>query len=109
MDRKKKIIRFEVSRWKISIIHHFICNIKQDTKNKAIKKQNKELNELQEKEKALKQKEKQKKQIILRLAPSLWQDIATWANDDFRSINSQIEYILTKAVKERKNRNRNNL
>ena len=63
----------------------------------------------QEKEKALKQKEKQKKQIILRLAPSLWQDIATWANDDFRSINSQIEYILTKAVKERKNRNRNNL
>lgn len=84
-----------------------------DIKEKALQERAKRLEELekeiQEKEKALKQKEKQKKQIILRLAPSLWQDIATWANDDFRSINSQIEYILTKAVKECKNRNRNNL
>lgn len=84
-----------------------------DIKEKALQERAKRLQELekeiQEKEKALKQKEKQKKQIILRLAPSLWQDIATWANDDFRSINSQIEYILTKAVKEHKNRNRNNL
>ena len=84
-----------------------------DIKEKALQERAKRLEELekeiQEKEKALKQKEKQKKQIILRLAPSLWQDIATWANDDFRSINSQIEYILTKSVKERKNRNRNNL
>jgi len=81
-----------------------------DIKEKALQERAKRLEELekeiQEKEKALKQKEKQN---ILRLAPSLWQDIATWANDDFRSINSQIEYILTKAVKERKNRNRNNL
>lgn len=84
-----------------------------DIKEKALQERAKRLEELekeiQEKEKALKQKEKQKKQIILRLAPSLWQDIATWANDDFRSINSQIEYILAKAVKEHKNRNRNNL
>ena len=51
------------------------------------------------KEKALKEKEKAKKQVLLRLAPSLWDDIAQWAEDDFRSINSQIEYLLTEAVR----------
>ena len=55
-------------------------------------------------EKAAKEKEKAKKQVLLRLAPSLWDDIAQWAEDDFRSINSQIEYLLTEAVKNRKRR-----
>ena len=54
------------------------------------------------KEKALKEKEKAKKQVLLRLSPSLWDDIAQWAEDDFRSINSQIEYLLTEAVRRRK-------
>lgn len=53
-------------------------------------------------EKALKEKEKAKKQILLRLSPSLWQDLASWAEEDFRSINSQIEYLLTEAVRKRK-------
>ena len=53
-------------------------------------------------EKALKEKEKAKKQVLLRLAPSLWDEIAAWAEDDFRSINSQIEYLLTEAVRERR-------
>ena len=48
------------------------------------------------------EKEKAKKQVLLRLAPSLWDDIAAWAEDDFRSINSQIEYLLTEAVRNRK-------
>ena len=52
------------------------------------------------KEKALKDKEKAKKQVLLRLAPSLWDDIAAWAEEDFRSINSQIEYLLTEAVRQ---------
>ena len=51
------------------------------------------------KEKLLKEKEKAKKQVLLRLAPSLWDDIASWAEEDFRSINSQIEYLLTEAVR----------
>ena len=51
------------------------------------------------KEKLLKEKEKAKKQVLLRLAPSLWDDIAAWAEEDFRSINSQIEYLLTEAVR----------
>lgn len=54
------------------------------------------------KEKALKEKEKAKKQVLLRLSPSLWDDIASWAEDDFRSINAQIEYLLTEAVRSRK-------
>ena len=54
------------------------------------------------KEKALKEKEKAKKQVLLRLAPSLWDDIAAWAEDDFRSINAQIEYLLTEAVRSRR-------
>jgi len=43
-----------------------------------------------------------KKQIPLRLAESLWKDLAAWAEDDFRSINGQIEYLLTQCVRERK-------
>ena len=54
------------------------------------------------KEKALKEKEKAKKQVLLRLAPTLWDDIAQWAEDDFRSINAQIEYLLTEAVRNRR-------
>ena len=53
-------------------------------------------------EKAAKEKEKAKKQVLLRLAPSLWDDIAQWAEDDFRSINSQIEYLLSEAVRQHK-------
>lgn len=54
------------------------------------------------KEKALKDKEKAKKQVLLRLAPSLWDEIAAWAEDDFRSINAQIEFLLTEAVRNRR-------
>ena len=54
------------------------------------------------KEKALKDREKAKKQVLLRLAPSLWDEISAWAEDDFRSINAQIEYLLTEAVRNRR-------
>ena len=43
-----------------------------------------------------------KKQILLRLSPSLHSDLAKWAEDDFRSINGQIEYLLSEAVRKRK-------
>lgn len=49
-----------------------------------------------------KQKEKEKKQVLLRLSSSLWNELAAWAEDDFRSINGQIEYLLTECVKKRK-------
>ncbi|HWT26818.1 MAG TPA: Arc family DNA-binding protein [Mobilitalea sp.] len=54
-------------------------------------------------EKVLKDKEKSKKQILLRLSPSLWNELASWAEDDFRSINGQIEYLLAECVRKRKN------
>ncbi|MBR0599917.1 Arc family DNA-binding protein [Sinanaerobacter chloroacetimidivorans] len=52
-------------------------------------------------------KEKDKKQLLLRLSPSLWQELAAWAEDDFRSINGQIEYLLTECVKQRKKTRKN--
>lgn len=58
--------------------------------------------EVQKREKKLKEKEKEKKQVLLRLSPSLWNELATWADDDFRSINGQIEYLLANCVKNRK-------
>lgn len=48
------------------------------------------------------EKKDSKKQIVLRLSPKLWTELARWAEDDFRSINGQIEYLLTECVKERK-------
>ena len=53
-------------------------------------------------ERELAAKESRRKQIVLRLPESLWNEIARWAEDDFRSINGQIEYLLTKSVRERK-------
>ena len=43
-----------------------------------------------------------KKQVPLRLSPKLYAAIAAWAEDDFRSVNGQIEYLLTECVKRRK-------
>lgn len=44
----------------------------------------------------------EKKQIPLRLSPKLYNSLAAWADDDFRSVNGQIEYLLTECVKQRK-------
>ena len=46
--------------------------------------------------------ENQKKQIPLRLSAKLYSAIAAWAEDDFRSVNGQIEYLLTECVRQRK-------
>lgn len=46
--------------------------------------------------------DKDKKQILLRISPTLWKELAAWAEDDFRSINGQIEYLLTECVRKRK-------
>ena len=50
----------------------------------------------------MEQKEKGNKQLLLRISPQLWEDLSAWAEDDFRSINGQIEYLLTECVKKRK-------
>jgi hypothetical protein len=43
-----------------------------------------------------------KKQIPLRLSASLYAEIFAWAEDEFRSVNGQIEYLLSECVKTRK-------
>jgi hypothetical protein len=37
--------------------------------------------------------------VPLRLSKSLWNELSAWAEDDFRSVNGQIEYLLTECVK----------
>ena len=44
----------------------------------------------------------EKKQIPLRLSEKLYAEIAAWAEDDFRSVNGQIEYLLTECVRQRR-------
>ena len=44
----------------------------------------------------------QKKQVPLRLSPKLYNALAAWAEDDFRSLNGQIEYLLSECVRQRK-------
>ncbi|MBL1225062.1 ribbon-helix-helix domain-containing protein [Enterococcus sp. BWR-S5] len=46
--------------------------------------------------------QKTKKQVPLRLSTALYNELAAWAEDEFRSVNGQIEYLLTEAVKRRK-------
>ena len=43
-----------------------------------------------------------KKQVPLRLSSSLYAQLMQWAEEDFRSVNGQIEYLLTECVKYRK-------
>ena len=44
----------------------------------------------------------EKKQFVLRIGGKLYNELAAWAEDDFRSVNGQIEYLLTECVKQRK-------
>ncbi len=43
-----------------------------------------------------------KKQIPLRISDNLYAELSRWAEDEFRSVNGQIEYLLTECVKKRK-------
>ena len=43
-----------------------------------------------------------KKQIPLRVSSTLYNELQAWAEDDFRSLNGQIEFLLTEAVKKRR-------
>ena len=79
-------------------------NLSPVERKKKLEKLEKMEQEIKAREKKLKESEKKKKQILLRIAPSLWDEIARWAEEDFRSINGQIEYLLAECVKKRKNK-----
>jgi hypothetical protein len=44
----------------------------------------------------------EQKQVPLRLSETLYLALRQWAEDDFRSLNGQIEYLLSECVKRRK-------
>ncbi len=44
----------------------------------------------------------ERKSFLLRIDPALWADLEAWAQDELRSVNGQIEYLLRQAVQERK-------
>ena len=44
----------------------------------------------------------EKKQVPLRISAKLFAEISAWAEDDVRSVNGQIEYLLTECVRQRK-------
>lgn len=41
----------------------------------------------------------QRKQYPLRIDPEVWAAVQRWADDDFRSVNGQVEWILRDALK----------
>ena len=75
---------------------------KEEKLRKRLEKLNSLEKEIKEREKLLKARENARKQVLLRLPQGLWEDISQWADEDFRSINGQIEYLLTEAVRRRK-------
>ena len=42
----------------------------------------------------------QRKQVLLRLDPLVYEALARWAGDELRSANAQIEFLLRRALKE---------
>ena len=43
-----------------------------------------------------------RKAFLLRMDPALWAELEAWAQDELRSVNGQIEYVLKQAVLKRK-------
>lgn len=44
-------------------------------------------------------REKEKKRFLLRLDPRLYRVLEKWAQDELRSVNAQIEFLLKEAAK----------
>jgi hypothetical protein len=44
----------------------------------------------------------ERKSFLLRINPDLWKDLEAWAQEELRSVNGQIEYLLKQAVAKRK-------
>ena len=44
----------------------------------------------------------ERKSFLLRIDPALWDEVEAWAQEELRSVNGQIEYLLRQAVVRRK-------
>ncbi|WP_445046560.1 hypothetical protein [Streptomyces violaceoruber] len=49
---------------------------------------------------APKRRPQQRKQVLLRLDPQVYEALARWAGDELRSANAQIEFLLRRALAE---------
>ncbi|WP_080241402.1 ribbon-helix-helix domain-containing protein [Spirosoma rigui] len=47
----------------------------------------------------------EKKAFVLRIQPETLKELERWAQEEFRSVNGQIEYLLNDALRKRKKRN----
>ena len=45
-----------------------------------------------------------RKSFLLRIDPALWTELEAWSQEELRSVNGQIEYLLKQAVIKRKGR-----
>jgi hypothetical protein len=43
-----------------------------------------------------------RKSFLLRMDPELWRELERWSQEEMRSVNGQIEFLLKQAVKKRK-------
>lgn len=43
-----------------------------------------------------------KKSFVIRIRPEMYEALESWAADEFRSVNGQIEYLLDEAIKKQK-------
>ncbi|MFD2520115.1 Arc family DNA-binding protein [Emticicia soli] len=44
----------------------------------------------------------EKKAFVLRISPEVLKELEKWSSEEFRSLNGQIEYVLSEALKKRK-------
>ena len=44
----------------------------------------------------------ERKSFLMRIDPALWTELEAWAEDELRSVNGQVEYLLRQAVQKRK-------
>ena len=44
----------------------------------------------------------ERKSFLLRVSSGLWKEIEGWAQEDMRSVNAQVEFLLKQAVAKRK-------
>ena len=50
----------------------------------------------------VKTKMAERKSFLMRIDPALWAELEAWAQDELRSVNGQVEYLLRQAVQKRK-------
>jgi len=44
----------------------------------------------------------ERKSFLLRMDPALWRDLEAWAQEELRSVNGQVEFLLREAVRRRR-------